>query len=109
MNNLARKALTFALVMAAVAAVAWFGRKAYKSATERRLVAQANQFAAKKDFKNAVLCLQRALQLDPLNGKASRAMADILETVGSPAALSWRVHSAKYDATNPTNRLLWAE
>jgi Flp pilus assembly protein TadD len=109
MNNLGRKALTFVIVMAAVGAVAWFGRKAYKSVAERHLVAHANQFVAKKDYKNAVLCLQHALQMDPLNGKASRVMADILETVGSPAALSWRAHAAKYDSGNPTNRLLWAE
>jgi len=109
MNSLGRKILVFAVVMAVVAGAGWFGRKAYKRLTERRLIAQANQYLEKKDFKNAVLCVQRAIQLNPVSGKAGRVMADTLEAVGMPAALSWRVHSAKYDPGNPTNRLLWAQ
>ena len=56
MNSLTKKLLIFALVMTALGAAGWFGRKAYKSATERRLVAQSNQYLEKKDARNAVLC-----------------------------------------------------
>ena len=43
MNSLTKKALIFALALAAVAAAGWFGRKAYRHATERRLIAEARQ------------------------------------------------------------------
>lgn len=108
MSNLTRKMLMFLLVMAAVAAIGWFGRKTYKEATERKLVGQARQYVEKKDFQNAALCLQRALQLNPLSGPASELMADTLEAVGVPAALSWRIHAAELQTNNLDYRFAWA-
>ncbi len=109
MNSMIKKMLVFLLVMAAVAAVGYFGRKAYKNATERRALAEARQYLDKKDARNAVLCLQRALQINPFSIPAAKIMADMLESAGMPAALGWRIRAAQLQTGNITNRLLWAQ
>ncbi len=109
MNSVVRKMLIFVLVMAVVGAGGWYGRKAYKRATERRAIAEASRCLAKKDGRNAVLCLQRALQVNPISLPAGEMMADMLESAGLPAALGWRIRNAQLEPGNMTNRLAWAE
>lgn len=109
MNYFLKKALIFLLVMTAVAACCWVGRKAYKKSMEHHLIAQAHQYLAKKDLRGTTLCLQRVMQIDPFNIEGCRMIGDLLESQGSPAALSWRVRLAKLQTDNVTNRLLWAE
>jgi tetratricopeptide (TPR) repeat protein len=109
MNSLTKKALIFALVMAAVAASGWFGRKAWKNYTERNLIAQARQDIANKDWRDTDLCLRRAIQINPMSVEAARLIADTLETHGSPDALYWRIRAAKLQPDNVTNRFDWAE
>jgi Tfp pilus assembly protein PilF len=109
MNSLVRKMLVFLLVMAMVAAAGWYGRKAYKHSTERRALTEATQYLEKKDGRNAVLCLQRALQINPMSFPATRLMADMLDSAGAPAALGWRIRAAQLQPDNMTNRLLWAQ
>ena len=109
MNNLTRKALIFALAMAVVAAAGWFGRKAYKKYTEKRLLVQANQYFEKQDLRNAALCLQRTLQINPMSVGASEQMARMMEAVGAPSALSWRIRTAQLEPHKMDHRLDWAE
>ncbi|HEX3798995.1 MAG TPA: hypothetical protein VH413_09870 [Verrucomicrobiae bacterium] len=109
MNSLIKKMFIFLSVMAVVALAGWFGRKAYKNATERRAIAEANHYLEQKDPRNAALCLQRALQINPISVPAYKLMADILEGADSSNALGWRMHAAQFEPNNMTNRLLWAE
>ena len=109
MNDLTKKGLIFALVMAVVAGVGWYGRKAYKSATEQRLVTEARQYLQGKDPRNAALCLQRALQVNPMSLDAARMMADMLEGAGTPAALSWRIRAAQLEPAQTQLRFDWAK
>jgi Flp pilus assembly protein TadD len=109
MNSLTKKVLIFALVMAAIAATGWFGRKAWKNHTEQTLLAQARQDIAKKAWHDTDLCLRRAIQINPMSVEASRLIADTLEIQGSPEALSWRVRVAKLQPDNVTNRYSWAQ
>lgn len=108
MNTMVRKLLIFALVMAVLAVAGWSGRKFYKKATERRLVAQARQYLEKNDIRNAGLSLQRVLQLNPRNVQAVRLMADFLEAGQMPAAISWRTRAAQLEPERPAARLEWA-
>jgi predicted Zn-dependent protease len=108
MNSLTKKFLIFVLVMGAVAATGWFGRKAYKRSTERRLVTQAGQYLKTNDLRDAELCLRRALQVNPLSLPAARMVADMLETAGKPSALGWRIRAAQLQPGNVTYRLEWA-
>ncbi len=109
MKSFTNKILIFVAVMAVVAGAGWFGRKAYKKTMERRLVAQAKQYMEKKDFHNASLSLQRALELNPVSVNATDAMADMMEMVGNPSALTWRMRVAKLAPGDTTNQLHWAE
>jgi predicted Zn-dependent protease len=109
MKSLAVKALVILLLMSVVAAAGWFGRRAYQAATERRLTAQARQFLATNDLRNAALCLQRALQINPMSAPASGSMADMLESTGSSAALRWRIHAWELETNNMQYRLAWAQ
>jgi Flp pilus assembly protein TadD len=109
MNSLTKKVLIFALALAAVATVGWFGRKAYRVATEHRLIAEARQYLAKKDLHDASFCLQRALQVNPMSVEASRMMADMLEAAGVPAALSWRMRAAQLKPAEAEYRFAWAK
>jgi cytochrome c-type biogenesis protein CcmH/NrfG len=109
MNNLTRKALIFGLAMAVVATAGWFGRKAYKRHTEKRLLTQANQYFEKQDLRDAALCLQRTLQINPISVGASEQMARMMEAVGAPSALSWRIRTAQLELHRMEYRLAWAE
>ncbi len=109
MKNRTAKTLLFVLLMSAVAAAAWFARRAYQAATVRRLTAQARQCLGTNDLRTAALCLQRALQINPMSGPASESMADMLESAASPAALMWRIHACKYETNNVRYRLAWAQ
>ena len=109
MNGLTRKLLIFALVMAALGAAGWFGRKAYKANMERRLLAEAGQYEEKRDLHNAALCLERALQVNPASQKASSAMADMLEKAGLPTALGWRIRAAQIKPGDAGCRFAWAK
>lgn len=109
MKSFAKKTLIFVVVMAVVAGAAWFGRKAYKKTVERSLVAQAREYLAKKDFRNTALCVQRALQLNPVSPSATEIMANMLEAAGAPSALGWRTRAAKLEPENTQQRFHWAE
>lgn len=109
MTGLTKKVLIFVVVMAAVAASAYFGRKAWKHYTEKNLLAQARADIAKRDLRDADLCLRRVMQIDPLSLAGSRMIANLLDSEGSEAAVSWRIRVVKLEPDNVTNRFVWAE
>src|SRR5262245_28613772 len=109
MNSFTRKALFVLLTIAVIAGGGWFGRKTYKRAIERRLIAQAKQHLVKKGRRDAVLCLRRALQVNPLSVESMRLMASLLEAGGSPLAVGWRVRAAQLKPEEMEYRLEWAE
>src|SRR5579859_7463702 len=109
MNGLAKKLLIFIVAMVLVAGAGWSGRKLYKGAVERRLITQASLYSQTNDFRNAELCLRRALQVNPASVPAIRMVADMLESSGLPAAVNWRARASQLDPQNITNQLALAE
>lgn len=109
MNAFTRKTIIFVAVMLAIACVGFLGRRIYKKTTEHRLTAQAGQYLQKQDFRNASLCLQRALQINPYDVQVNHLMADMLEQAGSPVALNWRIRTAQLQTNNMEYRLEWAK
>ncbi|MBC8094639.1 MAG: hypothetical protein H7Y43_02395 [Akkermansiaceae bacterium] len=109
MNGFVRRTLICALALSVVGAAGWFGRKAYQHGKERRLIGEAGEFMARKDLRNASLCLQRALQVNPLNPESSRLMGEVLDAVGSPTALNWRIRTAQLQPDQVEHRLAWAQ
>lgn len=109
MSGTGKKVSLLFLVMALVAVTGWFGRKGYKQISARKLVTQAANFLENKDYTNASLCLQRALQLNPISPRASQLTADTLESLGLSAALDWRIHTAQLQTNNVEYRFAWAQ
>jgi predicted Zn-dependent protease len=109
MTGTAKRVSLLFLTMALVAVAGWYGRKAYKQISERKLVARAADCLERRDITNASLCLQRALQLNPVSPKATQLTADMLEAIGSPAALAWRIRASELQTNNVEFRFAWAQ
>ncbi len=109
MSSLVSKSLVFVMAMVLLTAGAYYGRKAYKHRTEQKLVAQAEEYLRKQDYRNGGLALQRALQLNPGSLEATRRMADLIETARSPMALGWRTRVVQLDPGRVEHRYAWAE
>ena len=109
MNAFARKTLVFVVVMVVIGCAGFLGRRIYQKSTEHRLAAEAGQYLKKQDFRNASLCLQRALQINPYNIQVNHLMADMLEQAGSPMALNWRIRTTELQTNNMEYRLEWAK
>ena len=109
MNGVVKKLLIFVIVMGLVAVGGWAGRKVYRKATEKRLLGEAASYLAKKDFRNVGLCLQRALQINPLSIEANSMTADMLEATAPAAALNWRVRVVQLQTNNVQHRFAWAQ
>lgn len=109
MNSLVKKLLIIVIVMGLVAVGGWAGRKAYRKATEKRLLAEAVEYLDKKDFRNVGLCLQRVLQVNPLSLEANKMTADMLEATAPAAALGWRIRVAQLETNKVEYRFAWAQ
>lgn len=109
MNAFVRKTVIVIVVMALVALAGWAGGKAYRRVTSHRLIADAGRYLEQKDYKQAGLCLRQALEINSFNVTANKLMADLLQEVGSPAALGWRIRTAQLQTNNVDYRLQWAE
>jgi predicted Zn-dependent protease len=108
-SSLLKKGSVGVVVLVLLAAAGWFGRRVYKKATERHLVAKASWYLGKHDARNAMFCLQRALVVNPASVRAGEKMADVLEAAGVPAALSWRIRTAQLEPKVAEHRFAWAE
>ena len=85
-----------AVVALAVMAIG-LGRPAFRHFKETRSLARARAFAAKGDYRSAVLSLRVALALNSSNVVAARLMADILDRGQSPSSLAWRKRVAELE------------
>jgi tetratricopeptide (TPR) repeat protein len=109
MNPFTRKTLIFVAVILAIGCAGFLGRRIYQKATVHRLATQAAQYMQKQDLRNASLCLEQALQINPFNVQVNHLMADMLEQGGSPMALNWRIRTAELQTNNMEYRLEWAK
>ncbi len=87
----------------------WFGgRPLYRDWRERRALNQAESFLAQGDFRNAAIAARQVLIRNQTNLAACRVMANLTETLHSPAALHWRQRVAEAQPGNLTNQMLLA-
>jgi hypothetical protein len=99
--------VALALLLLVGGAGIWWGRPAYRSWKQRRLLAQAQMFLAKGDYRNVSLSARQVLSLNPSNLAACQLMAGLAEMAGSPALMDYRRRIAEVSPT-PENRLLLA-
>lgn len=87
---------------------AWFGHKPvlnrYKAWKQDRALEQAQGFLDQKDFVNAKLALDVALDARPGNPAAMRVAADLLEQVGAPQVMQLRRRIVMADPDSAADR-----
>jgi len=83
------KKIVLLVVLLAVIAAGYFGLPAYREWKHRRFIAQAREYLAKSDLRNAALSARQALVIDPSDIEACRIMARVTESIHMPAAVEW--------------------
>jgi len=95
------------MVLVILAAMAWFGRSAYRHYKEKHDLAQAQAFLATGDYRNALLSARQTLLLNPTNVPACRIMSELADISHSPAVLDWLRRIVENEPT-VENKLAWA-
>jgi len=72
-----------------VIALGYAGITAFHRWQERRLIRRAAAYLSGGDVKAATLSARRALQMNPANADAARAIAQIADRAGDRAAVDW--------------------
>jgi Flp pilus assembly protein TadD len=109
MNHFFRRLLTVCLVIAVAVIGGMHARRVFKRAKAKGLVAEAARHLNSKDYKEASRCLHAALRANSSSIEATKLTADLLDAVGSPVAISWRIRASQLRPGDMTNRLDWAQ
>jgi len=104
-----KRVLWISGIVCASAVAAIGGYRGYKAIRQIRQVKQARHFLEISDLRNARLCLERALLLNPKDPDACRLMADLAETIHTPSALLWRSRVVEYNPSSLEDRLVLAQ
>jgi Tfp pilus assembly protein PilF len=96
-----------AVVLAAITITV--GPYAYRQWRQRHLIHLAEDFLAKSDTANAILCLRRAIECNPRDVRTCRIFAALAERAGSPNAVWWRHRVAELEPKVLQNRIDWAK
>jgi Flp pilus assembly protein TadD len=83
------KKIVILIGLLAVVAAGYFSLPAYHNWKQRRFLAQAREYYAKSDLRNAALSARQALTLNPADAEACRIMARITESIHMPVAVDW--------------------
>jgi len=85
-----KKIILFGLIILIAGAALWIGRTPYRHWKQKHFLAEAREFLAKSDYRNAVLSARKTLEVNPANVEASRIMAKITEQFKFSEAIYWR-------------------
>ncbi len=89
-SNSVKVWIAVSVCAAIILALAYFpGRSIYRHFKEKHGVAQAREFFAKGDYRNALLSVRQAWLLNTNNVEACFIMAELDDAAHSPATLDW--------------------
>ncbi len=94
-------------ILLGLAVAGWLIQPYYSLYKERHSLAQAQSLLAAGDYRNALLCARRAIELNPNNVPACRVLADLAERSHSPQVLDWQRRMVQAEPT-VENKLLLA-
>ena len=104
-----KKTLLLIVVLGIVLLGAGYGGyKGYRHIRQVSLIKQAKAYLEKSEERKALLCLQRALNINNRDVEAARLMAQIAEATRSPAALIWRSRVVEISPKSTDDRLILA-
>ena len=106
-----RKRFIIVLAVLAVMLVLgwWRGPRAYSHWRQGRLIRQARELLARAEFRRADLCLRQAVQMNPLNTDAFRAMAELAAKANNPVAVTLREKVCQMEPKSAPDAYAWAE
>ena len=104
-----RKLYTFIICCIVVGVGGYTAYRSYLVWKERHLLTMARQFIEKSDDRNALLCIQLALNGNSENVEACRMAAEVLQKERSPEALTWRKRVVELDPKSAEDRMALAE
>src|ERR1700722_11621816 len=99
-SKIVKRSLWVVFILCLLAVSCYGGRRWYRVFRQHRLVRQAHGFVALSDWKNAALCLERALLYNPKDPEACRLMAELAQETHSPSALIWWGRAVENDPTS---------
>lgn len=100
-----KRIVVIGVLLVALAVGAYLGLPAYREWKQKRFQAQAREFMAKEDYRNAALSARQVLNLNPANVEAARIMAQVTEKFHSPIALAWWQKVLNLEPNSVPNRL----
>jgi tetratricopeptide (TPR) repeat protein len=109
MNHFFRNFFAVCLLLAIVVAGGMQARRMVRNARAGRLAHEAALHLKAKEYQQTSRCLQGALQANPSNLEATRLMAELVEAMGSPSAISWRIRTSQLAPLKMEYRLDWAQ
>src|SRR5271155_5419497 len=100
-----KKIILFGLLILIVGGAMWMGRTPYRHWKQKHFLAEAREFLAKSDYRNAVLSARKMLEVNPANVEAARIMAKITEQFKFSEAIYWRHRIVDLEPNVVQNRL----
>jgi Flp pilus assembly protein TadD len=104
-----RKTLVIILCCLVVLLAGYVGYRGYKVWKQTHLMSLAQEFLARSDRQNALLCVQLVLRSNPQNIDAARMMANLNEAARSPGALLWRNRVVELNPASVEDKLALAQ
>jgi tetratricopeptide (TPR) repeat protein len=101
--------LIFGIAVVILAVGGVFGWRAFLDVRQKRIVEKARSFLEKKDYGQALIATQWALQVNPRNVEVNRMMAELAEVADSSQAVFWHRAVTELEPGVLENHLKWAE
>jgi hypothetical protein len=102
-----KRTLLIVATLVVLAALAVGSVAGYRVLRQHRMISRARSFIKDKEFMQASLSLQRALQVDPKDLVATQMMAEVAEAANVKEVVYWRRSLAELQPT-AENHLAWA-
>lgn len=100
-----RKFILIAVVLATIAAGIFGGVPLYRKWMGRQELERAKKSFERNDYKEGLIWLRKVLSRDGNSVEAVRIMADLSETMHSPAAVYWRERLVQLEPAVDSNRI----
>jgi len=98
-----------AVVAVALIACGFVSVKLYRHFEPQRLARRAQEMVKAGDLHGAALTLTRAIQINANSYMATKAMADLMESMHTPQAIEWRRRTAGLNPKELTDVFSWAD
>ena len=104
-----RRLLLRLAILAVLGVAAAYGWREYRKVRQSRMVERTRALIEQKDYQQAAISAQRALDLNPRDLAANRTMLELTEAAGMKEALYWHRVIAELEPKVPANQVALAD